>query len=274
MINIGKVNTLTVVKQNGADIYLASGGSNKVLLVDKKPAQCHVGDSIDVFVYIDTEGHLAATTQLPLAQVGDIAWLKVVALNYTGAFLDWGLAKDLLVPFSEQHHDMQVGQSYLVKVFLDAKNRIAATTKIEPFLSDESTDFVVGQQVGLLIADKTELGFKVIVNNSYWGLLYANEIFQPLRKGQKLDGYIKRLRDDQKIDVSLYSLGYDKVSSLTERILSHLKENHGLLTLGDKSPPEAIYAAFGVSKKAFKQATGALYKQQLISMTKTEIRLL
>jgi predicted RNA-binding protein (virulence factor B family) len=193
MLNIGKTNKLNVVKKQGADIYLDNGTSGKVLLADKKKsADCQVGDSLAVFVYVDNEGHLAATTKTPLAQVDDIAWLKVVSLNYVGAFLDWGLPKDLLVPFSEQHHEMEVGRSYLVKVFLDDKNRIAATTKIDRFISDESVDFEAGQKVSLIIAEQTELGFKAIVNNTHWGLLYQNELFQPLRKGQKLDGYIKK----------------------------------------------------------------------------------
>jgi predicted RNA-binding protein (virulence factor B family) len=274
MINIGKINKLNVVKKQGADIYLDNGTSGKVLLADKKmSADCQVGDSLAVFVYVDNEGHLAATTQTPLAQVDDIAWLKVVSLNYVGAFLDWGLPKDLLVPFSEQHHEMEVSRSYLVKVFLDDKNRIAATTKIDRFITDESADFEIGQKVSLIIADKTELGFKAIVNNTHWGLLYQNELFQPLRKGQKLDGYIKKIRDDQKIDLSLHHPGYGKVVSLTDNILIKLKENDGVLMLSDKSPPEAIYAAFGVSKKVFKQAIGALYKKKLITLDKNGIKL-
>lgn len=274
MITIGKINKLNVVKKQGADLYLDSGTSGKVLLADKKlTANYQVGDTLEVFVYVDNEGHLAATTQTPLAQVDDIAWLKVVSLNYVGAFLDWGLPKDLLVPFSEQHHEMEVGRSYLVKVFLDDKNRIAATTKIDRFITDESVDFEVGQKVSLIIADKTELGFKAIVNNTHWGLLYQNELFQPLRKGQKLDGYIKKIRDDQKIDLSLHHPGYGKVVSLTDNILITLKENDGVLMLSDKSPPEAIYAAFGVSKKVFKQAIGALYKKKLITIDKNGIKL-
>ena len=274
MINIGKINKLNVVKKQGADVYLDNGTSGKVLLADKKmSADCQVGDSLAVFVYVDNEGHLAATTKTPLAQVDDIAWLKVVSLNYVGAFLDWGLPKDLLVPFSEQHHEMEVGRSYLVKVFLDDKNRIAATTKIDRFITDESADFEIGQKVSLIIADKTELGFKAIVNNTHWGLLYQNELFQPLRKGQKLDGYIKKIRDDQKIDLSLHHPGYGKVVSLTDNILIKLKENDGVLMLSDKSPPEAIYAAFGVSKKVFKQAIGALYKKKLITLDKNGIKL-
>jgi len=275
MLNIGKINKLNVVKKQGADVYLDNGTSGKVLLADKKmSATCQVGDTLEVFVYVDSEGHLAATTKIPFAQVDDIAWLKVVSLNYVGAFLDWGLPKDLLVPFSEQHHEMEVGRSYLVKVFLDDKNRIAATTKIDRFINDESVDFEVGQKVSLIIAEKTELGFKAIVNNTHWGLLYQNELFQALRKGQKLDGYIKKIRDDQKIDLSLHHPGYGKVVSLTDNILIKLKENDGVLTLSDKSPPEAIYAAFGVSKKVFKQAIGALYKKKLITLDKNEIRLI
>jgi len=274
MLNIGKINKLNIVKKQGADVYLDSGASGKVLLADKKlSATCQVGDTLEVFVYVDSEGHLAATTKIPLAQVDEIAWLKVVSLNYVGAFLDWGLPKDLLVPFSEQHHEMEVGRSYLVKVFLDDKNRIAATTKIDRFISDESVEFEDGQKVSLIIAEKTELGFKAIVNNTHWGLLYQNELFQPLRKGQKLDGYIKKIRDDQKIDLSLHHPGYGKVVSLTDNILIKLKENDGVLMLSDKSPPEAIYAAFGVSKKVFKQAIGALYKKNLITIDKNGIRL-
>ena len=274
MLNIGKINKLNVVKKQGADVYLDNGTSGKVLLADKKlPENCQVGDALDVFVYVDSEGHLAGTTKIPLAQVDDIAWLKVVSLNYVGAFLDWGLPKDLLVPFSEQHHEMEVGKSYLVKVFLDEKNRIAATTKIDRFIADESVDFEVGQKVSLIIADKTDLGFKAIVNNTHWGLLYQNELFQPLKRGQKLDGYIKQIREDGKIDLILNQPGYGKVLSLTDNILLKLKENNGALMLSDKSPPEAIYAAFGVSKKVFKQAIGALYKKQLISIDKNGIKL-
>ena len=274
MLNIGKTNKLNVVKKQGADIYLDNGTSGKVLLADKKlPESCQLGDTLEVFVYVDSEGHLAATTKMPLTQVDEIAWLKVVSLNYVGAFLDWGLPKDLLVPFSEQHHEMEVGRSYLVKVFLDDKNRIAATTKIDRFISDESVDFEAGQKVSLIIAEQTELGFKAIVNNTHWGLLYQNELFQPIRKGQKLDGYIKKIRDDQKIDLSLHHPGYGKVVSLTDHILIKLKENDGVLMLSDKSPPEAIYAAFGVSKKVFKQAIGALYKKKLITLDKSGIRL-
>ena len=276
MIAIGKVNSLKVVKQQGSHIYLGTGASNKVLLVDKKPpANCQVGDSLQAFVYVDGEGHLAATTTLPLAQVDEIAYLKVVSLNYYGAFLEWGLPKNLLIPFSEQHHELEVGHSYLVKIFLDDKQRVVATTKIDKFISETADENLSeGQTVDLMISDKTDLGVKAIINHAYWGMLYSNELFQAVEKGQKLTGYIKQIREDFKIDLSLQQQGYKKiVLPLTENILNKLKANNGELMLSDKSPPEAIYATFGVSKKVFKQAIGALYKQELIDIEKTGIRL-
>ena len=276
MINIGKMNTLTVVKQLGADTYLSSGGANKVLLKEtKKPAHHQVGDLLDVFVYVDTDGHLAATTQVPRAQVDEIAWLPVVAVNYYGAFLDWGLPKDLLVPFQEQYHEMEVGQSYLVKLFLDDKNRIAASSKINRFIAETADDFKAGDKVSLLIAEKTDLGYKAIINHTHWGVLYQNELFQSVSIGQKLEGYIRQIRDDKKIDLTLHQPGYGKVESLTDKILAKLNASGGTLALSDKSSPEAIYETFGVSKKVYKQAIGALYKDHKITLDKTGgIRLL
>lgn len=275
MLSIGRVNKLKIVKQQGSAFYLAHPASVNVLLVDKKlPAQAQLGDSIEVFVYVDHTGHLAATGLIPLAQVNDIAYLKVVALNYTGAFLHWGLAKDLLLPFSEQHHEVAVGGYYLVKLLLDDKNRMVASTKIDKYLAEECTEFNAGDKVSLLIADKTELGIKAIVNHRYWGLLYTNEVFQHLHRGQTITAYIKPLRADNRLDLSLYPLGYNKVLSLSETILETLKANNGVLNLSDKSPAEMIYHQFGVSKKAFKQAIGALYKQQLIKLDEHGICLL
>jgi predicted RNA-binding protein (virulence factor B family) len=275
MIAIGKINTLKVVKQQGADTYLGHEASSKVLLADRKlPSHYQPDDSLAVFVYVDADGHLAATTKLPLAQVDEIAWLKVVSVNYTGVFLDWGLPKDLLVPFGEQHHEMAVGKSYLVRLFLDEQSRVAATTKINRFLAEEAVDFKVGQKVSLIIADVTELGIKAIIDHTHWGMLYQNELFRQVRKGQKLEGYIKHIRDDLKIDLTLHQPGYGKVEALTDTILAQLQANNGVLMLSDKSPPEAIYAAFGVSKKVFKQAIGALYKDHKITLDDTAIRLI
>ena len=276
MLKIGQVNTLTIVKQHGGGFYLASATSANVLLVDKNlSTHPQIGESLEVFVYVDSEGHLAATTALPFAQAGDIAYLKVVALNYTGAFLEWGLPKNLLLPFGEQYHEVEVGQSYLVKIFLDDKNRLVASTKIDNYLEETCTTLKAGDKVALLIADKTELGIKAIVNNRYWGLLYNNEVFQTLHKGQAIDGYIKALREDTKLDISLYPVGYkQKMPQLSDVILNRLRDNHGTLALNDKSPPELIYSQFGVSKKAFKQAIGALYKQRLITLGDNGIGLL
>ncbi len=276
MINIGKTNTLKVSKQSSSGIYLSDGSGKQVLLVDKKPKKYDLNDSVDVFVFTDGDEHLAATTQIPLAQVGDIAYLKVVSVNYYGAFLEWGLTKNLLVPFSEQHHELEVGKFYFVKLFLDNKARIVATTKLNQFIADtvEVDEFTVGQKVDLLIADKTDLGIKAIVNNAYWGLLYENEIFQSLQKGQRISGYIKTIRDDLRLDLTLHEVGYAKVLTLTDAILQTLRDNGGALAVGDKSDPETIYALFGVSKKVFKQAIGALYKQRLIEIEKNAIRLI
>jgi predicted RNA-binding protein (virulence factor B family) len=276
MINIGKINTLTISKQNSSGIYLSDEASGKqVLLIDEKPKKYELEESVRVFVFVDSEGHLAATTHIPWAQVDDIAYLKVVSVNYYGAFLDLGLKKNLLLPFSEQHHEVEVGDSYFVKIRLDDKDRLVATTKLSQYVSDEmeNNEFTVGQKVDLLITDQTDLGIKAIVNNTHWGLLYENEIFQTLQRGQRIDGYIKTIRDDLRLDLSLHETGYGKVTSLTDRILQMLNDNGGELAVGDKSEPETIYALFGVSKKVFKQAIGALYKQKHIIIDKTTIRL-
>jgi len=276
MINIGKINTLTISKQNSSGIYLSDEASGKqVLLIDEKPKKYELEESVRVFVFVDSDEHLAATTHIPWAQVDDIAYLKVVSVNYYGAFLDLGLKKNLLLPFSEQHYEVEVDESYFVKIRLDDKDRLVATTKLSQYVSDEmeNDEFTVGQKVELLITDQTDLGIKAIVNNTHWGLLYENEIFQTLQRGQRIDGYIKTIRDDLRLDLSLHETGYGKVTSLTDRILQMLSDNGGELAVGDKSEPETIYALFGVSKKVFKQAIGALYKQKHIIIDKTTIRL-
>jgi hypothetical protein len=276
MINIGKINTLTISKQNSSGIYLSDEASGKqVLLIDEKPKKYELEESVRVFVFVDSDEHLAATTHIPWAQVDDIAYLKVVSVNYYGAFLDLGLKKNLLLPFSEQHYEVEVDESYFVKIRLDDKDRLVATTKLSQYVSDEmeNNEFSVGQKVELLITDQTDLGIKAIVNNTHWGLLYENEIFQTLQRGQRIDGYIKTIRDDLRLDLSLHETGYGKVTSLTDRILQMLNDNGGELAVGDKSEPETIYALFGVSKKVFKQAIGALYKQKHIIIDKTTIRL-
>lgn len=275
MINIGKMNTLTVSKQNSSGIFLSDNSGKFVLLADKNPKKYEIGEIIEAFVFVDGDEQLAAFSKKPFAQVDEMAYLKVASVNYYGTFLDWGLPKDLLVPFSEQHHELEVGESYLFKLILDNKQRIVATTKVTQFLRDEieEGDYTVGEKVNLLIGDETELGIKAIVNGKHWGVLYKNEVFTQLRKGQRIDGFIKHLRDDFRLDLTLQQMGYAKVMSLTDTILQMLQENGGELAVSDKSEPQQIYTVFGVSKKVFKQAIGALYKQHKIEIEKTKIRL-
>lgn len=274
MIEIGKFNQLTVSRRD-LDVYLDGGEFGDILLpASEVPENCKIGDSFNVFVYSGVKGQLTATFTKPLAEVDEIAWLKAVSVSHAGGFLAWGLPKDLLVPFSEQRYEMVPGKYYLVKIFLDDENRIAATMKFEDLIIEESYYFKEGEKVSAIIAEKTDLGFKAIVNNSHWGVLYENEIFQPLKKGQKVTAYIKQIRPDKKIDLILQQPGYGKVEELTDKILRKLRENDGYLALSDKSPPEQIYAMFGVSKKVFKQAIGALFKQKRIDLDKQSIRLL
>jgi hypothetical protein len=274
MIEIGKFNQLTVIKRD-LDVYLEGGELGDILLPSSEvPEDCKIGDSYSVFVYSGVKGQLTATFTRPLAEVDEIAWLKAVSVSHAGGFLAWGLPKDLLVPFSEQRYEMVPGKYYLVKIFLDDENRIAATLKFEYLIIEESYYFKEGEQVSAIIAEKTDLGFKAIVNNSHWGVFYENEIFQPLKKGQKVTAYIKQIRPDKKIDLILDQPGYKKVEELTDKILRKLQEHHGYMPLSDKSPPEQIYSMFGVSKKVFKQAIGALFKQRLIDLDKNGIRLL
>ncbi len=273
MLSIGKFNSLTITQCLG-DIYLDASPFGIIILPRREaPAHYQIGDQLSVFVYSGSKGQLAATTQKPFAEVDEIAWLKVVAVNRTGAFLDWGLSKNLLLPFSEQRQPVLVGQHYLVKIFLDHQQRLAATTKFERLIIDEAYYFKVGQSVTALIAERTELGFKAIVNHSHWGMLYHNELLTQLKKGQTVTAYIKYIRPDRKIDLSLQALGHAKIDQISNNILLALKANQGQLALGDKSSPETIYATFSISKKAFKQAIGGLFKQKLIDLNDHNIRL-
>ena len=275
MIDLGKFNTLTVSRKSGHELYFDGGECGEILLQDKDQTQDYQpGDSLKVFVYIDGHNQALATLQPPKAQADEVAWLKVVSLSHAGAFMDWGLAKDLLVPFSEQKTKMIEGRFYLVRLFLDENNRIAASTLLDDFIQDQAFYFKEGQAVDLIIADTTELGVKAIINHKYWGILYKNEIFQTLQKGQSLTGYIKKIREDNKIDLTLNQGKYaEKVDGTADNILKVLQKHGGYIGLTDKSPPEMIYDTFGVSKKVFKQAIGGLYKQRKISIEEKGIRL-
>lgn len=275
MANIGKYNTLTVIAltENGA--YLDAETLGEVLLPNRYvPENTQVDDTIKVFLYTDSADRLVATTQTPKAQVDEFACLKVVQVNKMGAFLDWGLAKDLLVPFNQQHTKMEVGKHYIVRVYLDSRTeRIAASSKLDKFIDIYPADYNEGDAVELIIASKTDLGFKAIINNQHWGLLYNNEIFQPIRVGKKVTGYIKKIRDDGRIDLILTRTGKRKVSDFKETLLAQLAKHDGFLPLHDKSAPELIKRHLGVSKKTFKSTVGHLLKEGKIRLSAEGISL-
>lgn len=275
MAEIGKYNRLRIVKGVDFGLYLDGGELGEVLLPRRyMPGQYNIDDYLDVFLYMDSEDRPIATTEKPFAQVGEFALLKVVAVNSVGAFLDWGLPKDLLVPFHEQKVKMQEGKSYLVYIYLDPiSRRIAASARLEKFLNKSIPDFENGQEVDLIIKNSTDLGYNAIINGSHSGLLYKNEVFQRLSTGQKLKGYVKKIRTDGKTDLCINKAGFEDPSDVADLILEKLKESNGFLALGDKTEPEKIYEMFAVSKRAFKAALGSLYKRRLIKIESSGIRL-
>jgi len=276
MVEIGKINNLQVVKSLDHGIYLDGGDLGEILMPSRYvPEDCEVGDALEVFIYLDSADLLLATTETPYVMVGECAYLKVVDVNQAGAFMDWGLPKDLLVPYGEQISPLKIGQSYTVLAYLDENtNRIAATQKLDSHLSEEAQYFKPGQAVDILIFGKTELGYKAVINNTHIGLIYKNEVFQTLTHGEKLKGFIKAIREDRKIDLCLQLPGKDARDDLNTRILNHLKKNDGESTLTDKSSTDDIYQCFSVSKKNYKKAIGMLYKKRLIHIEKDKITLL
>jgi len=275
MLEIGKYNKLTVVKDLDFGLYLDGGDGLEILLPARYvPKNSKIGDEIEVFIYHDNEGRLIATTLHPKAIVGDFCFMEVKSVNETGAFLDWGLMKDLLVPFKEQKATMQEGRWYLVYVRLDnITGRIMASAKIDKFLNNIIPDYTFNQEVDIMVADETDLGYRVIINNLHWGLVYHNQVFRRLDLGDQLKGYIKEVREDEKIDVSLTPLGYRKMDGVSALIMESLAAQGGYMAVHDKSDPDLIYSLFHCSKKAFKLAIGSLYKQQLIRIEKDGIRL-
>jgi len=265
MIRLGRFNQLTVLKQLPRGLQLDAGRDGEILLPKQYVTdEMEVGKSVNVFIYLDSEDRLIATTETPLAQVDEFAWLRVADTTRIGGFLEWGLPKDLFVPFSEQARPLDVGKKVLARVYVDDNNRLAASTKLDSFLYDEGENFKTGQPVDLMVAEETQLGRKVIVNHTHWGLIYHSDIHRDLRKGQALKGFVKKVRDDKKLEITLDKPGYGKVEGIAEKVLVKLEKSGGFLPLSDKSQPADIKAAFGVSKNAFKQAIGALYKQRLI----------
>lgn len=267
-IKLGKFNQLEVVKKVDFGIYLDGGEEGEVLLPTRYvPEDCAVGDILNVFLYLDMEERLIATTLVPYVQVGEFAYLEVAWVNQYGAFLNWGLMKDLFVPFREQKMKMQVGRKYMIHAHLDDESyRIVASAKVERYLSKEKPEYAAGDEVDILVWQKTDLGFKAIIGNKYSGLLYENEIFTPLSAGMQLKAYVKQVREDGKVDLMLQKPGFAKVGDFSKTLLDYLREQGGRIALTDKSPAEEIYEVFGVSKKTFKKGVGDLYKKRLISL--------
>ena len=272
-IELGKFNHLEVVKLVDFGVYLDGEESGEILLPTRYvPSNCEIGDILNVFLYLDSEERLIATTLTPYVQVGQFAYLEVAWINEYGAFLNWGLMKDLFVPFSEQKMKMQVGRSYIIYAYLDEESyRIVATAKIDKYLSKEAPDYQPGQEVDILIWQKTDLGFKAIIENEYPGLIYDNEVFQDVRTGMQMKAYVKQVRDDGKIDIMLQKAGMARVGDFSDRLLQYIKDEGGRIGINDKSDADLIYDTFGVSKKTFKKAVGDLYKKRLITLSDSGI---
>ena len=274
MIKVGDYNRLRVLREVDFGVYLDDGAEGILLPKRFVPADLKIGDEVKVFIYHDSEGRLVATTQHPKGVVGDIVKMPAVTVTNQGAFLDWGLMKDIFVPKSKQLSIMRQGAEYLVKIYLDEQTgRVAATEKIEPFLSNEKLTVKEHDEVDLVVYRRTDIGYVVIINNQHTGVLHFNEIYRNIGVGDKMKGFIKKIRPDNTIDVAVGKKGYERVEDETGKILRLLQENNGYLPYHDKSAPEEIYDFFGMSKKAFKMSTGNLYKQKKIEFTKTGIKL-
>ena len=281
-VKVGRVNVLQVVKRLPFGAYLSPGSNKKSfdreeILLPKRyePEDCKVDDLLKVFIYYDSEDRIIATNETPLAQVDECAYLKVVDVNKVGAFLDIGLMKDLFVPYAEQETRMEEGKSYVVRVYLDEHSgRIMASSKLDKFLIETSHYHPEGQEVDCLIYAETDLGFKAVMGTTYLGLIYKNEVFQPLKVGDRVKAYVKGSRADKKIDLILQKPSQSTRSDLANQILDFLKEQGGSSTLSDKASPDEIYKQFAVSKKAYKKALGALYKRKMIVIEKDLISLI
>jgi len=276
VIEIGQYNELAILRETSVGLFLGDESGEDVLLPNKyRPEKFEIGDKIEVFVYRDHEERKVATNLEPKILLNDFALLKVTAVTEVGAFMDWGLEKELMVPFNEQRQKMEEGRWYLVYMMLDKKtDRLFASNKIDKFLQNEVLTVKEGDAVDLVVMQKTDLGFSVIIDNVHKGLIYENEIFKKLNVGDKLSGFVKKIREDNKVDVSLHPIGYENFNDTnSELIFNKLIDNKGFLAVTDQSSPEDIYAQFGISKKAFKKAVGSLFKQRKITLEKTGIRL-
>lgn len=278
MAVIGRMNSLQVVKHTDFGLYLDGGADGEILLPKRyipKDTPSEVEDWLNVFIYLDSEDKLIATTLKPKIQLGQFASLKVVDINRVGLFFDWGLPKDLLLPHSEEKRPLQIGDYCVIYLYLDKRTRrLTATARLDRHLDQVPADYQVGQEVDLLVVERTDLGFKAIIDGKHWGLIHKNELFKFIRSGMREKGYIKELRADGKISLSLQPIGREAASGLAEQIVARLREQGGVLALGDKSPPELIAEQFRVSKGNFKKAIGGLYKQGMIRIHDDRIELL
>ena len=274
MLRLGDYNTLRIVKSVDFGLYLDGGEEGEILLPQRYVTKdMHIGDEIEVFIYLDQEERPVATTEHPIAKVGEFACLEVAWVNQYGAFLKWGLMKDLFCPFREQKKRMEQGQRHIIYIKVDKDSyRLMATAKVEKYL-EPAPAMKHGDPADILVWQKTDLGFKCIVNNRYQGQIYDNQIFQPLHSGDRLSGFIDHVRQDGKIDLTLQPSGRQHTLDFAEVLLRYLYENDGYCNLGDKSPAELIYDRFQVSKKAYKKAIGDLYKRRLITIEEEGIRL-
>ena len=274
MIEIGKYNELRIVAKNSDGLSLSDGDREILLPYQHVPKNVELGDNIEVFVFVNKDGNTIATTQQAFAQVDDFAFLTVVDANDDGAYLDLGIGKDIYVPTREQKRMMEIGESYAVYVYLDeTNNRMLASSRLDKFIEEEDFDFDEGDEVSLLITEKTDLGYNAIINNKNIGLLYHNELFANLKPGERRKGWIKKVRVEGKIDLTLQPTGFGHILDSKDVILKELKECGGTIELGDKSTPDEIYDRFQISKSAFKKAIGGLYKERKITVSDNEIKI-
>jgi predicted RNA-binding protein (virulence factor B family) len=273
--HIGKINRLEVLRESGDGFLLDGGNQGEIFLPGTQaPGDCDPGQKLDVFVYPENDGRLVATCTTPTGQVGECVLLKAVHVTRAGAFMNWGIEKDLLVPISQQQTPMQENRSYVVYLLLDPQQRIIGSSKLHHYLEEHAESMAPGDELELLIVGKTDLGYKAVINGTHLGLLFKSEVLQPLRAGHTTRGYIKNIREDGKISLSLQRHNNKSRKELSDRILAFLEAHGGVSTLTDYSPPEAIYKQYGVSKGNYKKALGALYKQRLIRVTKDKVTLL
>ncbi len=276
MIQIGRINKLKAHIKTEAGMLLIDDSKNEVLLPEQYvPSNLKVNDPIEVFVYRDSDDWLVATTNKPLIELDNFGLLEAKEATNFGAFMDYGVDKDLLVPFKEQSTKIEAGKSYVVFMFLDEDtNRLIGSTKIQKFLNNEFLEIKEGEEVDLIVFEDSPLGYFVVVNNYYKGLIYHNEVFKKINVGDRLKGYVKKIKENHEVDISLQKLGFENVLSNTEFILDYLKKHQGFIKLTDNSSPEEISAMLNMSKKTFKKSIGILYRQQLINIAKDGVHLI